>query len=83
VLERAGYYIGRAIANLVHLFNPQRVIVGGGVSNAGEFLFEPMRRGATNHVMSVYHSAFDIVPAELGDNVGLLGAAALAFSKAQ
>jgi glucokinase len=83
VLRRAGLFIGMAIANLVHLFNPQRIVVGGGVSNAGDLLFEPMRQGADEHIMPSYRDSFDIVPAALGDDVGLLGAAALAFTQAE
>lgn len=83
LLQQAGSYIGMAVANLVHLFNPQRFIFGGGVSNAGDLLFDPIRRAAKRRTMPNYHGTFDIVAAELGDNVGLLGAAALAFSKAK
>jgi glucokinase len=80
VVVRAGHYIGIAMANLVHLFNPQRFIIGGGVSNAGALLFDPMRHSADEHIMPSYRGTFDVVPAALGDHVGLLGAAALAFS---
>jgi glucokinase len=83
VLRRAGLFIGMAVANLVHLFNPQRIVIGGGVSNAGELLFGPMRQGANEHIMPSYRGSFDIVPAALGDDVGLLGAAALAFTQAE
>jgi len=82
VLADAGGYVGMAIANLIHIFNPQRIIIGGGVSNAGEFLFEPIRKAAKQRTMPVYHGTYDIVAAELGDDVGLLGAAALAFMNA-
>ncbi|MGH2543585.1 MAG: ROK family protein, partial [Ardenticatenaceae bacterium] len=81
VLRRAGEFIGLAVANLVHLLNPQRIIIGGGVSNVGDLLFAPIRRSADLHTMSAYYDTYDIVPAALGDDVGLLGAAALAFSK--
>lgn len=82
VITRAGQYIGMAVANLVHIFNPQRIVIGGGVSNAGEFLFGPIREVANERVMPGYRGTFDIVAAELGDDVGLLGAAALALSRA-
>ncbi|MBA3531310.1 MAG: ROK family protein [Ardenticatenales bacterium] len=82
VLARAGEFIGMAMANLVHLFNPQRFILGGGVSNAGEMLFGPIRQTTQARTMSAYHSTFDVVPAALGDEVGVLGAAALALSMA-
>lgn len=81
VLERAGSYVGMAVANLVHLFNPQRIIIGGGVSNAGPLLFDPIRETTRRRLMPIYRDTFDIVPSELGDDVGLLGAAALAFAR--
>lgn len=80
VLERAGGFIGMAVANLIHLFNPQRVIIGGGVSNAGPLLFDPIRETTRRRLMAIYRDTFDIVPSQLGDDVGLLGAAALAFA---
>lgn len=79
VLARAGHYLGVGIALLVHVFNPQRIIVGGGVSNAGDFLLEPARQSARDHVMKPYRDTFDIVPAALGDDAGLYGAGALVF----
>ncbi len=82
VLEEAGSYVGMAVANLVHLFNTERIIIGGGVSNAGALLFDPIRKAAQHRTMPSYHGTFDIVPAALGDDVGLLGAAALAFTNA-
>jgi glucokinase len=82
VLTQAGEYVGMAVANLVHIFNPQRIIIGGGVSNAGDLLFAPIRRAAQRRTIPVYHGTFDIVPAALGDDVGLIGAAALAFMNA-
>ncbi len=81
VIRRAGQWIGLAVANLVHLFNPQRIIMGGGVTNAGDLLLDPIREGADRHIMPGYRGTFDVVRTELGDDVGLLGAAALAFSK--
>jgi glucokinase len=82
VLADAGGYVGMAVANLIHIFNPQRIIIGGGVSNAGDLLFEPIRKAAKRRTMPVYHGTYDIVLAELGDDVGLLGAGALAFANA-
>jgi len=81
LLNQAGSYIGLALTNLVHIFNPQRFVFGGGVSNAGDLLFEPIRHALKRRTIPSYHGTFDIVPTELGDNVGLLGAAALAFAR--
>ena len=76
--ERAGKYIGLAIADLVHIFNTSLIIIGGGVSRAGDLLFDPIRRSFTNSVISdVYLDNFQILPAALGDDSGLMGALVL------
>ena len=76
--ERAGKYIGLAIADLLHIFNPSLVIIGGGVSRAADLLFNPIRKSVDEHIISeVYLNDLKIVPAELGDDSGLLGALVL------
>ncbi|MBM4422866.1 MAG: ROK family protein [Chloroflexi bacterium] len=79
LLNEAGTYIGRAIADFLHMFNPSIVILGGGVAiNVGDPLFRPARKAMQQRWMgSVYDCA--IVPAQLGDDVGLLGTLALAM----
>ena len=76
--ERAGRYIGLAIADLLHLFNTSLVIIGGGVSIAGDLIFNPIRKSVEEYVISdVYLNNLQIVPAKLGDDSGLLGALVL------
>jgi len=76
--ERAGKYIGLAIADLIHIFNTSLVIIGGGVSRAGDLLFEPIRKSVHESVISdAYLDNLQILPAALGDNSGLLGALVL------
>ena len=76
--DRAGKYIGLAIADLLHIFNPERVIIGGGVSRAGDLLFDPIRRSVKEYIISeVYLNNMEIVPAALGDDSGLMGALVL------
>jgi glucokinase len=79
---RSGRTIGRAIADFLHLFNPSIIILGGGVSMAGELLFSPLREAMREAVISPeYLNGLQIVPAALGDDCGLLGA--LALTRAQ
>jgi glucokinase len=76
--DRAGNYIGLAIADMLHIFNPERVIIGGGVSRSGDLLFGPIRRSVKESVISeVYLTNVEIVPAALGDDSGLMGALVL------
>jgi len=82
LIEQSGYRVGLGIVSLMHIFNPQIVVVGGGVSNVGDLLFEPMRRAVREHVLDpMYCERVPIVPASLGDNVALIGAAALVSTR--
>lgn len=76
IFKEAGFYIGLGIANLLHTLNPQLVILGGGVSKAGDLLFEPIRATVRARTMLSYQEGLRIVTAALRDDVGLLGAAA-------
>ena len=78
-LEETGYYLGIAVANIINIFNPDKVIIGGGIAQAGELLFGPIRR--TVEVNALYEAlqVCQIVPAALGDDAGVLGGAALAL----
>ncbi len=76
--QRAGKYIGLAVADLLHIFNPERVIIGGGVSRSGDLILDPIRQSAAESVISdVYLDNVEIVQAALGDDSGLLGALVL------
>lgn len=76
--ERAGKYIGIAIADFLHIFNIKMVIVGGGVSRAGDIIFDPIRKSVEESVISdVYLEGLQILPAALGDDSGLMGALVL------
>jgi glucokinase len=78
LIERAGFMIGLGIVSLLHIFNPQIIVVGGGVTKTGNLLFGPMRQAVENHVLDPdYCHNLPIVQAALGDDVALVGAAAL------
>lgn len=78
-LARGGTYLGIAIADYLHIFNPTVVIIGGGVSQSGEAFFNPIRTAMREHVISTkYLDNLTVTPSALGDDVGLMGALALA-----
>jgi len=81
VLREAATYIGLGLVNLIHIFEPQRILLGGGVSQAGELLFEPIRQTVHDRVMSPVFRGVGIQPAALGKDVGLMGAVALALDR--
>lgn len=75
----AGRYLGQAVADFLHMFNPELVIFGGGVSLAGDLLFGPMQESIRDHLMSTaYLDRLEFTLARLGDEAGLLGALAQA-----
>lgn len=83
VLASAMHALGLAVVTLVNLFNPELVIIGGGVSNAGDLLFDPIRAAVHAHAMPTPAERVRIIPTALGDDVGLYGAVALAQRRAQ
>lgn len=81
--ERAGSYLGLALSNYLHIFNPSIVIIGGGVSQAGPLLMNPMWAAIQKYSLSQYYlEHLTISQAALGDEAGLIGALALARSLA-
>jgi len=81
--HRAGRYLGIGIVNLLHLFNPEMIIIGGSVAKAGDFLFNSMWETIRARSHPIYWKDLRIVPPALGDDVGLLGALALVLSDAE
>lgn len=82
VVRRAGQILGYGVTTLLHLFNPQILIIGGGVSKLGDLLLDPMREAMkASTIDPVYWKDLVIVPAALGDNVSVIGAAALVLTQ--
>lgn len=77
----AGRLIGLAVANVINLLNPGRVIIGGGVSEAGELILASLRDTACQRSMRAAVGATDIVQAILGHRSSALGAVALVLSE--
>ena len=72
---RAGERIGRVLAGAIVLLWPERVVVGGGVAEAGEALFEPLRAEIRRRACVAPVDRIAVVPAELGSHAGAVGAA--------
>jgi glucokinase len=75
IYEIAGTAIGYGISNVCIALTPNRVIIGGGVAAAGDLILEPIRRTVKARVVLADPNAYEIVPATLGNNAGLMGAA--------
>lgn len=74
----AARYLGWGLASIINLLSPRRIILGGGVIEAVDLLFDVASRTARREALSVPGEAVEIVKAGLGDNAGVVGAALLA-----
>lgn len=82
IVSRAGTILGGGMASLLHIFNPEILVFGGGVSTIGEPLFQPMRAAIeANCIDKAYWRNLKIEPAALGENVSLIGAGALVMTR--
>ncbi len=82
VVQRAGWIVGLGLTSLLHVFNPEIVVMGGGVSALGDLLFTPMHEAIEQYCIDpAYWQDLHIKPAELGENVSLVGAAALVITR--
>lgn len=76
-LSRAGWALGVAIASATHLLDLEVVTVGGGLAQAGPLLFDPLEDAFRRHARMGFAREVRVVPAALGQEAGLVGAAAL------
>jgi len=79
IINRAAEALGVGLVDIIHIFNPEIIILGGGVTQMGELLIEPARRIVATRTMRVPREAVRIVTAKLGNDVGLIGAGALIY----
>ena len=79
ILNRATKYLGVGIGSIVNFLNPEMIVLGGGVVEALEDSFvDKIRKAANKYALPGTLDGVQIVKAQLGDNAGVLGAAALA-----
>lgn len=79
ILAESGRYLGAACASLAHAFQPEKIIIGGGVSGAGAYLLEPTVAAFGDYVMESVRPTVEIGLAELGPESAAVGAARLAL----
>jgi glucokinase len=77
IVKRAAFYLGKAMAAVAMVLNPERFVIGGGVSHAGEILFRPIREVFLKLTTESAQREVEIVPAKLGNDAGMIGAAGL------
>ena len=77
VVRDTARFLGAGVANLLNVFNPQIVVLAGGVTAAGDNLFEPLRTEVRRRAFRPAWEATRIVPGELGSTAGVVGAGAM------
>lgn len=81
VVDRFAYYLGFALANVANLLNPSTIVLGGGVSKAGEFLAEKVRKNLVEFSFPTIRDITKVKIAELGNDAGVIGAASLVLNE--
>lgn len=79
ILKTALSYLGMTVANTITTFDPEKVVIGGGVINGGDIVLETINEEVSKRCMKSFVKSCSIEKAKLGGKVGVLGAAALAI----
>ncbi len=78
-MEEHTDYLGHGIASFVNTFAPQKVVIGGGISEAGQFYIDMIKKSTFSYAMPDCSVFTDVIGATLGNNAGCMGAASLVF----
>lgn len=79
IVEKAVDVLARLIGGCIHIFNPEKIIIGGGMSKAGDALILPLRKRVEAYIMVSFRNTYTIHASELVENAGILGAASSAI----
>jgi glucokinase len=80
IYSDVGRFLGIAIANIVNLLNIERVVIGGGLTGAWDLFIGPLKDEVAARAFDIPARSCDIVPGQLGDDAGILGAAGLVLA---
>jgi predicted NBD/HSP70 family sugar kinase len=81
LIEEVGSTLGRSVAGLINIFNPELVVIGGTMAQAGDFLLLPLRSAIKKYSLNLVNSDTALKVSKLGEKSGILGACLLARSK--
>ncbi len=81
LIEEVGSTLGKAVAGLINIFNPELVVIGGTMAQAGDYLLLPMRSSIKRYSLNLVNSDTSLKLSKLGDKSGIIGACMLARSK--
>lgn len=74
--------LASALVDCCYLLNPEIIVIGGGVSQAGDLLFAPLKEGLFSQLSGPFKDHLKVVPARFGNEAGMIGAARLALEEA-
>ena len=77
ILDETGFYLGFWLAGMISLFDPDAIVIGGGVSHIGKPLFDKIRATIPHHTINGFAAQTPVLPAKLRNNVGVYGAASV------
>ncbi|AIY03477.1 transcriptional regulator/sugar kinase [Arthrobacter sp. PAMC 25486] len=80
VIDDAGMAVGKAVANVANMINPEMIVVGGPLAPLGETLLAPIRRGLVRHAVPAVGEGTAVLMSSLGDRAEALGAISLALT---
>ena len=83
ICEESAWYLGIGVANVMQIFNPDMVILGGSITKTGRMLFDTVRRSVREHTWERVWKKCPVVWAKLGDNVADVGAISLVLADAR
>jgi glucokinase len=83
LIAHTAHYLGVGLANLINIFNPELIVIGGGLSNIGDRLLQPAFDTARSRSFPQAQRSVRFARAELGRNSGVLGAAAFALKEVE
>ncbi len=81
IINKLGHFLGEALASLVHIFNPEMIIVGGKVALAGDYLINPIHNTLNKYTISHIKKDTELVTSFLQDKVKLLGSVAMVMNQ--
>ena len=81
LIEEVGTTLGKSMAGLINIFNPELVVIGGAMAEAGDYLLLPLRSSIKKYSLNLVSSDSKLKLSKLGDKAGIIGASMLARSK--
>lgn len=83
ILHRSLTYLGIGVANIINTFDPEMIVIGGGVSKGGQVVFQRVKEVVDERALKAMAEKCKIVPAGLGTDAGVIGAVALAIMESK